>query len=578
MLQHRHRRELFLASISLPKLTLLSTMSCRLATAPLDEAESSSDESDASSSSAASTSSSSSGSSLGFSKPQPAGKKRKATDQDPESDVDYGVSDDNDEPVGKLDLKSAAARFASKHEILDPTIPKLQIDSLPSEESVRPFGTIESVINNVVVIRAALRGEVGEDMAGQVLDEGSIVCLPDKRILGPIFETFGAITSPLYSIRLPSDHPLLADRTLKAGLSVCFPSNPNLASLLATQQIKLSQLKGSDASNLYDEEPGENEIEFSDDEQEQEYRRMLKQRRKMRAHDNMDSVSAVGDAAEYRFEDEDDLESIAAAPKEAGLEDDDSMSVVSANVSPARADHAELPAELGRPPTQLPSPLPNATPGLGPSSRGGRERPQRGRGARGRGGDAQRRGGAPPTGRGRGRGVPRGRGGPRDSYEPPQSYRPRPSSTHGLPPRPTFQHPDALPYDDPVPVDRSLPSRSPVSPGQQRFPSSQLPPRPPRPDEGYSPVAPAAPYQNQQNQQGRQGWPPYMGSPANAAPHAMSPPFNPGMNGQGANVYSPFQNNMMHAAPGYTPAQNAYQYQGNAYQHNGRGYYGGPSY
>ena len=38
----------------------------------------------------------------------------------------------------------------------------------------------------------------------------------------------------------------------------------------------LKQYKGSDASNAHDEEPGEDELEFSDDEAEREHKRSLK--------------------------------------------------------------------------------------------------------------------------------------------------------------------------------------------------------------------------------------------------------------------------------------------------------------
>jgi H/ACA ribonucleoprotein complex non-core subunit NAF1 len=47
-----------------------------------------------------------------------------------------------------------------------------------------------------------------------------------------------------------------------------------------TQPLK--GLKGSDASNFHDEEVAEDEVEFSDDEQEAEYRRKLKQKRQER--------------------------------------------------------------------------------------------------------------------------------------------------------------------------------------------------------------------------------------------------------------------------------------------------------
>lgn len=41
---------------------------------------------------------------------------------------------------------------------------------------------------------------------------------------------------------------------------------------------QLKRLKGSDASNVHDEEPGEDEIEFSDDEAEAVHRSRLKQK------------------------------------------------------------------------------------------------------------------------------------------------------------------------------------------------------------------------------------------------------------------------------------------------------------
>jgi hypothetical protein len=39
----------------------------------------------------------------------------------------------------------------------------------------------------------------------------------------------------------------------------------------------LRSLKGSDASNVWDEEVGAGEVEFSDDEEEAEYKKRLKQ-------------------------------------------------------------------------------------------------------------------------------------------------------------------------------------------------------------------------------------------------------------------------------------------------------------
>jgi len=51
---------------------------------------------------------------------------------------------------------------------------------------------------------------------------------------------------------------------------------PSRSKFVFVDQIKM--FKGSDASNVYDEEPAENEIEFSDDEAEAAYRARLKRK------------------------------------------------------------------------------------------------------------------------------------------------------------------------------------------------------------------------------------------------------------------------------------------------------------
>lgn len=58
----------------------------------------------------------------------------------------------------------------------------------------------------------------------------------------------------------------------------------NLVHVVFTEPLKAQ--KGSDASNLHDEEVGENEAEFSDDEKEAEHKRLLK-KRKSQANDSV---------------------------------------------------------------------------------------------------------------------------------------------------------------------------------------------------------------------------------------------------------------------------------------------------
>lgn len=51
---------------------------------------------------------------------------------------------------------------------------------------------------------------------------------------------------------------------------------PSKSNYVFVQQLR--HLKGSDASNVNDEEPGDDELEFSDDEQEAAHKRALAQR------------------------------------------------------------------------------------------------------------------------------------------------------------------------------------------------------------------------------------------------------------------------------------------------------------
>ena len=51
---------------------------------------------------------------------------------------------------------------------------------------------------------------------------------------------------------------------------------PNRSNFVFVEKLKLA--KGSDASNAHDEEPGDDEAEFSDDEKEAAYKRTLKER------------------------------------------------------------------------------------------------------------------------------------------------------------------------------------------------------------------------------------------------------------------------------------------------------------
>ncbi|BGP30477.1 hypothetical protein JCM10296v2_002232 [Rhodotorula toruloides] len=178
------------------------------------------------------------------------------------------ASDIDDDESGIVFSKTAPK---TEHEVVEPDVAPPAVQKLDENAEIAMFGKVESVIENVVVVKA----ETGGDW--RVLDEGTVVCWEDKTVIGTIFETFGSVQQPFYSIRFPSSAP--PDRTVFTISRPVFYS-PNLASFVFTRDLR--HIKGSDASNIWDEEVAAHEVEFSDDEEEAEYRKRIKAERRAR--------------------------------------------------------------------------------------------------------------------------------------------------------------------------------------------------------------------------------------------------------------------------------------------------------
>ncbi|KAL6608503.1 NAF1-domain-containing protein [Neocallimastix sp. 'constans'] len=176
------------------------------------------------------------------------------------------LDEDNDENTINL--------IHSTHEIISlPKVQPITID-IPKDLPITKIGVIQNIVDEYVLVQATVSANY------QVLDEDSILLFSDRTPVGRIFETLGPVSLPIYSIRFNSASEIDKEK-YKIGTNIYF--NPELAKLSYTQQIKL--IKGSDASNQYDEEPGEDEIEFSDDEKEIEYKKHLKNKKKEKGNE-----------------------------------------------------------------------------------------------------------------------------------------------------------------------------------------------------------------------------------------------------------------------------------------------------
>jgi len=150
------------------------------------------------------------------------------------------------------------------NEKLDEVVPKPNVTITP-DLNLEELGLVENLVENLALIKANTSGEY------QVLESGSVLCLEDRSVIGIVAETLGRVQQPYYSVRFTN-----ADAMSEAGMTqntrVFYVKQ--LSSTVFTQPLKAC--KGSDASNLHDEEIGDDELEFSDDEAEAEYKRQVK--------------------------------------------------------------------------------------------------------------------------------------------------------------------------------------------------------------------------------------------------------------------------------------------------------------
>lgn len=171
-------------------------------------------------------------------------------------------SDDEGEGKGK-----SGSHIKTANEILEEAPPIPDVIVTP-EMKVVHLGHIQTIVENNALIEANVSGEY------QVLEGGSLLCDEQRKVVGVVCETLGRVENPLYTVRYESV-AVMEERGISKGQNIYYVE-PH-SSFVFTQPLK--GMKGSDASNFHDEEIAEDEVEFSDDEAEAEYKRKLKQKR-----------------------------------------------------------------------------------------------------------------------------------------------------------------------------------------------------------------------------------------------------------------------------------------------------------
>lgn len=315
----------------------------------------------------------------------------------------------SDEEIDGARAAKMAAGVRTKNEHPDEPEPKPEI-TIDPEDAVLPLGIVQHIVEGTQVVIEALR----DGAVSSILDRGTVLCKEDRSVLGVIHDTIATVHKPMYILKFKNDEEA-KQAGLEKGSQIWYPRSH--AKFVFPSQLRKE--KGSDASNLHDEEVGPEEMEYSDDEMEQAHKREKKNRKrkggKNKGGDDNESRATFDD---LKYDEEDD--------------------------GPYKPLSRPANFGMGLPPP--PPPGISAYQSSFPSHRGGGQNPGRrgdfrGRGGRGRGFDSR--------GRGRGRG---GGGGGHQSHSPAQTnsaHQPPPPFAAGAPPVPV---PGQWPFPIPPPI------------------------------------------------------------------------------------------------------------------------------
>ena len=175
-----------------------------------------------------------------------------------------------DEGPGKNRNGISAGPLRTENEKPDEIVPKPDLLVTP-EMKILELGDVDVLVENQALIKANTTGEF------QVLETGSVLCLEDRSVIGVVAETLGRVQQPYYSVRF-TNAAAITEAGVSKGTRIYYVESHSTT--VFTEPLKA--YKGSDASNLHDEEIGDDEMEFSDDEKEAEHKKRLKQARQAR--------------------------------------------------------------------------------------------------------------------------------------------------------------------------------------------------------------------------------------------------------------------------------------------------------
>lgn len=151
--------------------------------------------------------------------------------------------------------------------------------TVTEETKITELGNVESIVENLVLIKGNTSGDY------EVLESGSALCLQNRTVIGKVSEQIGRVEEPRYALGF-NDAAEITLLGIQKDTPIYYVNEHS--TFVLTEPLRYQ--KHTDASNLHDEET--NDVEFSDDEKEAEYKREQKAKKRARTEGNDEPAPA----------------------------------------------------------------------------------------------------------------------------------------------------------------------------------------------------------------------------------------------------------------------------------------------
>ncbi|XP_052070582.1 putative uncharacterized protein DDB_G0282133 [Mytilus californianus] len=180
-------------------------------------------------------------------------------------------------------IKLCKEEIRTKGELFPEDLPPLEDLAITVDDSVQliHIGDVTSVIGVLVVVQS------NENMPP--LNEDTVLFLEGRVSCGKIFEVFGPVALPWYSVRFNSLEDIINKEVSIGTKMYCAPKVDQYTNYVFVEHLK--QIKGSDASWEDNNEPPAKFVEYSDDEEE---KRAKAKHRNKKQQENADGDQLPG--------------------------------------------------------------------------------------------------------------------------------------------------------------------------------------------------------------------------------------------------------------------------------------------